>query len=148
MSFTDDTTLPFSFIIPVEGRENEFSVGIEGSVGIIRWDGIADKATIERIVYDIAPGKRMNDGKADPSGRLICGIMPIKRASDIFINRQDGSLYCCTQNEPVIQIEDGIGIPNGLTWNVHTNKFYYIDTLAYDVKEYDYNPATGAICKY
>lgn len=35
----------------------------------------------------------------------------------------------------------------GLTWNEKTNKFYYIDSVDLDVKEFDYDPKTKNICK-
>lgn len=35
----------------------------------------------------------------------------------------------------------------GLTWNEKTNKFYYIDSAVYDIKEFDYDPKTKNICK-
>lgn len=36
----------------------------------------------------------------------------------------------------------------GLTWNVKTNKFYYIDSMDWDIKEFDYDLETRNICKF
>lgn len=40
-----------------------------------------------------------------------------------------------------------IGISNGLAWNTKTNKMYYIDTLFPGIYQFDYDHATGHICK-
>lgn len=45
-------------------------------------------------------------------------------------------------------LKNNIGVSNGLTWNEKTNKFYYIDSVDHDVKEFDYDPATGNICEF
>lgn len=35
---------------------------------------------------------------------------------------------------------------NGLTWDTKRNKFYYIDSCKFDIKQYDWDPSTGIIC--
>lgn len=44
-------------------------------------------------------------------------------------------------------LKSEIGVSNGLTWNEKTNKFYYIDSVDLDVKEFDYDPKSGNICE-
>lgn len=43
-------------------------------------------------------------------------------------------------------LKRSVGISNGLAWNEKTNKFYYIDSVDSDVKEFDYDPVTGNLC--
>lgn len=74
MSFTegyDDVTL----VIPVEGKTDSFVVGLGSSIGIVTWDGISEttgKPEYLKLI-DETPGNRLNDGKADASGRLWVG---------------------------------------------------------------------------
>lgn len=132
----------------MEGSVDEFAVSIDGNVAVIQWDGITETAKVVRHAVDIEPGHRMNDAKADPNGRLVCGIMPQKEMSEIFVHKADANLYRYAGDEEKVLIVDKVGLPNGLTWNVSENKFYYIDSLAYDVREYDYNGETGNVGMY
>lgn len=67
----DDVTL----VIPVENKKNTFLVGLGPSIGVVEWDGIANKTGKPQYVklIDETPGNRLNDGKADATGRLWVG---------------------------------------------------------------------------
>ncbi|XP_017463957.1 PREDICTED: regucalcin-like [Rhagoletis zephyria] len=132
-----------SFIIPVDGESGKFAVGCGRRVAVVAWDGVSPSAKVERIAYSVQPGdefssNRINDGKADPRGRLFAGTM----FPDIMTKRT-GELYRFEKGKPVAPIKSEIGISNGLAWNEKTNKFYYIDTMDLEVKEYDYDFDTG-----
>lgn len=100
-------------------------------------------------VADIEPGKRMNDAKADPLGRLFCGVMPVKEGAAVFVHTADARLYRHEKGQTNGQLViDELGIPNGLTWDSKKKKFYYVDSLAFDIREYDYEEKTGNICKF
>lgn len=135
---------PVSFIIPLNGLD-EFAISIDGNVEVIRWDGTSKTVKVVRRAVDIEPGRRMNDAKADPLGRLFCGVMPIKTGADVFVHTADANLYRYTSGEEKVVVADKLGLPNGLTWNASKSKFYYVDSLAFDIKEYDYNIKTGDI---
>lgn len=120
---------------------------MKGNICVIQWDGISERAHLLRTAIDIETNQRLNDAKADPRGRLFCGIFPAKAIIDIFFNTMQGTLYRYARDEKKIALEKNLCLPNGLTWNEKTQKFYCIDTLAYDVKEYDYDIQTGDICK-
>ncbi|XP_036331450.1 regucalcin-like [Rhagoletis pomonella] len=135
-----------SFIIPVEGESGKFVVGCDRRIAIVAWDGVSAIAKVERVVNEVQPGKefvlnRLNDGKADPRGRLVAGTM-YNDQKDLFSQRK-GELYSFEKGKPVKVIKSDVGISNGLTWNEKTNKFYFIDSADFDVKEYDYNLDTG-----
>lgn len=136
---------PVSFIIPVDGNRNEFAISIDGNVEVIKWDGTSATAKVVRRGVDIEPGRRMNDAKADPKGRLFCGIMPPKTGADVFVHTADANLYRYASGEDKTVVADRLGLPNGLTWNAQNSKFYYVDSLAFDIKEYDYDGKTGDI---
>lgn len=131
----------------MDGAINEFAISSANTIIVVDWDGRSATATIKRTIATIDSNKHMNDAKSDPMGRLVYGVMPKKDLADLFVNTGDSQLFRLSADEQPVAIEDDIGIPNGLTWNVKTKKFYYIDSLAFDVKEYDYVLDTGKICK-
>uniref|UniRef100_A0A034W3W2 Regucalcin n=2 Tax=Endopterygota TaxID=33392 RepID=A0A034W3W2_BACDO len=131
-----------SFIIPVEGESGKFVVGAGRRVVVVAWDGVAPKAKVVRVVREVQPDfpmNRVNDGKADPRGRLVAGTMHI----DITLSKRVGELYSFEKGKPAALIKSDIGISNGLTWDEKAKKFYYIDSLDYNVKAYDYDFDTG-----
>jgi sugar lactone lactonase YvrE len=80
---------------------------------------------------------RCNDGKCDPDGRLWVGRMePSGEAGR-------GSLLCVDRDHRVVCRMTGLAIPNGLGWNGDGTRMYFLDSLWCEVREYDYDPATG-----
>jgi gluconolactonase len=73
MSFSDCCD-PLSFIIPVANQSNTFLVGLGPAIGLVRWDGCSNRAEYRYLkTIDKTPGNRLNDAKADASGRLWVG---------------------------------------------------------------------------
>uniref|UniRef100_A0A0A1WDJ0 Regucalcin n=1 Tax=Zeugodacus cucurbitae TaxID=28588 RepID=A0A0A1WDJ0_ZEUCU len=133
-----------SFIIPVENELGKFAVGCGHRVVIVAWDGKAPIAKVERIAYTLQQGNevckhRFNDGKADPRGRLFAGTMYGENKEW----KRCGKLYRFERGQPMAVVRSEVTISNGLAWNEKTNKFYYIDSMDYEVTEYDYNFDTG-----
>uniref|UniRef100_A0A0K8V6Z2 Regucalcin n=1 Tax=Bactrocera latifrons TaxID=174628 RepID=A0A0K8V6Z2_BACLA len=131
-----------SFIIPVEGESGKFVVGAGRRVVVVAWDGVAPKAKVVRVVREVQPDfamNRLNDGKADPRGRLVAGTMYI----DPTFSKREGELYSFEKGKPVALIKSDVGISNGLTWDEKAKKFYFIDSLDFNVKAYDYDFDTG-----
>lgn len=83
------------FIIPVEGKSDEFVVGLECKFVVVKWDGVDDSPAIvikEIAEVDKGTKNRINDGKADPRGRLFAGKFSfglIVTGNSIF------SIYMC-----------------------------------------------------
>lgn len=141
-----------SFIIPVAGTTDQFAVGIGRRVGIVQWDGKSPKGKLLRVVFEVEDAaefneNRFNDAKTDPTGRLYAGTMRREECGDLF-KLSHGAFYKFAANESLVTLRDPVRISNGLTWNEKTNKFYFIDSCDLDVKEFDYDPATGNICKF
>lgn len=141
----------------MHGTPDQFVVSINGTVSVFMWNGISESASLDRLAIDIEYGNRMTDAKADPHGRLVCGAMPPTDFSGKLVHTAKANLYRFYQDEPqdeeqyvvhaAVKIVDKIGLPNGLSWNAREKKFYFIDSLAFDVKEYDYDGATGNVGK-
>ena len=83
------------------------------------------------------PGNRFNDGKCDPAGRFWAGTMAYENP----VNQ--GSLYRMDTDLSVHKMLDNIGISNGLVWSLDHSTMYYIDTVAYTVRAFDYDIDTG-----
>jgi hypothetical protein len=67
-----------SFIIPLEGAKDKFVISVERNVAILTWDGESSTPTDVKYVSSVDNEKeleenRLNDGKADPTGRLWSG---------------------------------------------------------------------------
>lgn len=145
-----------SFIIPVAETTDQFAVGLRRQVGVIQWDGRSPKAQLLRIAFEVEQSDEFkdnvfNDGKADPIGRLYAGTLQTAEVTvfdDIFKKRTPGGFYKYAANEKVVKLRNNMKISNGLAWNVKKNKFYLIDSWDLDIKEFDYDPATGNLCKY
>ncbi|KAG5672043.1 hypothetical protein PVAND_002205 [Polypedilum vanderplanki] len=136
-----------SFIIPVEGTKDQFLVGAEKKLIVIQWDGVSNEAKVVKTVGEVERDmeeNRFNDAKCDPFGRFYGGTMRLELVHDIFEKRL-GTFYRYTSKEQFVPLKKNVGVSNGLTWNEKTNKFYFIDSVDLDVKEYDYDPVSGSI---
>ncbi|XP_030386451.1 regucalcin isoform X2 [Scaptodrosophila lebanonensis] len=131
------------FVLPIEGKPQEFAVGCGRRVVIVNWDGVAPVAKVERTLFEVQAAfeaNRFNDAKTDPRGRLFAGTM--RYIGDEFEHRH-GELYRWEQGKQLAVVKTDVGISNGLAWDEKNKKFYYIDTTDYEVKSYDYDIETG-----
>lgn len=65
-------------MVPVEGKSDEFVVGVERKFLVVKWDGAdGSPATVIKEIGEVDKGtkNRINDGKADPRGRLFAGTI-------------------------------------------------------------------------
>lgn len=65
------------FIVPVEGTSDQFLVGVERKFLVVRWCGqegapVSVVKEIGEVDRDVLT-TRINDGKADPRGRVFAG---------------------------------------------------------------------------
>ena len=90
------------------------------------------------LTDELPKNNRLNDGKCDPAGRFIVGMM------DIAEKEASGSVYSF-DGKSATRLLDNIRISNGLTWSPDHKTFYYIDTPTREVKAFDYDVKTGQI---
>lgn len=71
--------------------------------------------------------------------------MRLEACGDIF-EVTDGNLhrYDATTKQ-LTTVKTDIGISNGQSWDVKAGKYYYIDSVAFNVKQFDYDVNTGDI---
>lgn len=136
------------FIVPVEGKSDQFVVGLGPRFVLIKWDGTSALAKRVKVLAEVDQDvkvTRFNDGKVDPHGRIFAGTMLSEEHGDIFTARK-GTLYrFVSKTGKCIPLKSKICISNGLAWDDSKKRFYYIDTGDMEVKEYDYNSETGDI---
>ncbi|MET2010727.1 SMP-30/gluconolactonase/LRE family protein [Microbacterium chocolatum] len=115
-------------------RQGGFVVAVERGFTLI-----ADDLRIEHEIpaFD-DPDVRMNEGACDAAGRLFCGSM----AYDA--RESGGRLYRLDPDLSVHVALEGVSIPNGLVWTDAGRTALHADTLAGEIRAYDYDPDTGA----
>ncbi len=115
---------------------------------VILWEPASDRRHEPLFRLDGSPSVRLNDARVDPSGRLWLGSMRNNVNADGSAGEaggQDGILFRVDPDGRSKIWRRKIGISNTLGWSPDQKRFYFGDSLANVVWEYDYNPATGAI---
>lgn len=84
------------------------------------------------------PDIRLNDGRADVSGRFWAGTY-----DSSMHNRS--KLYCLSPDGQVTEQLSGLQTSNGLAFSPDGKILYHADTPAHRVTAYDFDPARGAI---
>lgn len=140
-SCTIDGVNPIAPVILVQDKPNHYVVGSGNKLLLVSWDGRSEKGTLIKTVYDLGESEkhvRFNEGKVDPTGRLYAGTMQLDSLGDPF-QQHEGKLFRFDGKVggEFRMVKDKISISNGLAWIQGTNKLYYIDTAALDIKEYD-----------
>ncbi|CAH0399647.1 unnamed protein product [Chilo suppressalis] len=135
------------FIVPVEGTSDQFVVGVERQFQIVQWDGSdGGAARVLRTLGEVdpeAPSNRINDGKADPRGRLFAGTIGAEDIPGQFaMNKASLFRWDGPNMKKLVQ---GVTVSNGLAWDLKEKAFYYTDSLEYNIRRYDYNVETGEI---
>jgi sugar lactone lactonase YvrE len=115
---------------------------------VILWEPATDTRHAPLFCLEGWPQVRLNDARVDPGGRLWMGSMRNNVNPDGSggeAGGKDGVLFRLDPNEESSVWRLNIGISNTLGWSPDQKRFYFGDTLANVVRQYDYNPATGAI---
>ncbi|GJQ71426.1 hypothetical protein Trydic_g11151 [Trypoxylus dichotomus] len=134
--------------IPCESNDKQFIIALNRTLFRVEWDGQNNYNISEvlTVVDKDKPNNRFNDGKADKEGRLWLGTMGRNNAGEI-IDINYGSLYLVT-NETIDNpqaVVHPVNISNGMAWNTANDKFYFIDTTADQITEYDFDNGSGNI---
>ncbi|MDX2109672.1 MAG: SMP-30/gluconolactonase/LRE family protein [Verrucomicrobiota bacterium] len=109
-----------------------FLAGLQSGLHWIDWP--VGTATSMASPEKHLPTNRFNDGKCDPSGRLLAGTMSMKgdkRAGTLYVVDLDGSVRPLVAN---------VTISNGLEWSPDGRTLYYIDTPTRTIDAFDYSP--------
>jgi len=82
--------------------------------------------------------RRLNDGKADPAGRLWFGSMSLRRATG------DGAFYRLDESGLTI-MDDAVTVSNGLDWDLDRGRMYYVDSPRQRIEAYTYDVRSGEL---
>lgn len=88
---------------------------------------------------DQLKGKRLNDGKCDPTGRFWVGSMHLEQ------KKGEAKLFTINHEMQVNIKIDSVTISNGIVWTADKSTMYYIDTPTSEIKSYAYDNATSQI---
>ncbi|MDQ7876520.1 SMP-30/gluconolactonase/LRE family protein [Microbacterium sp. QXD-8] len=80
-------------------------------------------------------GRRFNDGKPDPRGRLVVGTTG--PGGELLVRVEPGGA--------LVTLDDDLTLSNGLGWTSDGRRLFSIDTLSKRIYVRDYDPATGAV---
>jgi sugar lactone lactonase YvrE len=85
-------------------------------------------------------GNRFNDGKCDPQGRFWAGTM----SKDLW-DAPLGTLYRFDHDAQPTAIIGNVRCSNGLGWSPDGRTFYFVESFAYTIRAYDFEPTSGTI---
>ena len=123
-----------SLVVPIAGSDDAVCA-VKGDVLRLGGDG---SVGARHVVEAGRPGNRINDGKADPAGRLWCGSMSLAWEPG------QSALYRIDERGAHVAV-DGVTLSNGLDWDVERGRMYYIDSPERRVDVFEYDVASGDI---
>jgi sugar lactone lactonase YvrE len=121
-------------VVPTE--DGRLILGLENSISLFDFDS-DELLELIKIEPEI-PTNRCNDGKCDPAGRLWIGTMDKEAKGAV------GALYCFDGKE-VKKMIPHRKVSNGICWSADNSQMYYIDSLDYNIKGYDFDVETGSV---
>ncbi|XP_053710045.1 regucalcin [Synchiropus splendidus] len=128
------------FVIP--RQSGGYVAGIGRSVVAVDWSTQTMTPLVELDQDKV--NNRLNDGKADPAGRLLAGTMGIEESPGV-VQKQQGSLFSVSPDLTVTQHFSQVDISNGLDWSLDQKTFFYIDSLAFTVDAFDCDINSGQL---
>lgn len=141
-----------TFIIPLEGRENQFVISNERTVSIIEWDGVDTTARVIQELFSVETGEmyannNWNIAKASP---ITCQFYGGIFRGNLCSNESGAiaSLYTYSNVRGVERLVSDLKISGGLDWNVDKSLFYHIDSCNLTIREYYWDPISGNICAF
>ena len=95
-----------------------------------------------------APEMRFNDARADPRGSLWVGTMRNNVGASgegLDVSFENGVLYRIDPDGGASEWKHGIGISNTVAWSPDRTTFYFGDTTANAIYQFDYDLRNGEI---
>ncbi|KAJ6637660.1 Regucalcin [Pseudolycoriella hygida] len=127
-----------SFAIPVAEQPNQLIVSV-GKNKIATFD-LSTKLFHLIKEFDLN-GRFFHDGKCDARGRLWLGGVPIN--FERSIGTGNGCIYRFN-GETLDIMDEGLSLPNGLTWSKDNKRFFFADSLR-GVWVFDFDIEQGTI---
>jgi sugar lactone lactonase YvrE len=115
---------------------------------VILWEPGTGKEYATSFRLDNWPIVRLNDARPDPRGSLWLGSMRNNINPDKSMGKSggtDGVLYRLDPDGTIQEWKSNIGISNTVAWSPDRTRFYFGDSLANILWQYDYDPNNGSI---
>jgi sugar lactone lactonase YvrE len=115
---------------------------------VILWEPATDARPKPVFCLEGWPKVRLNDARVDPRGSLWIGSMRNNVNTDGSGGQaggKDGALFRVDPDTGAKEWRRDIGIANTLAWSPDRKRFYFGDTLANTIWQYDYDAISGAI---
>ncbi len=115
---------------------------------LILWDPAQDLRRDYVFKLPGWPKVRCNDARADPRGALWIGSMWNNVNPDGSGSEEKdghGVLYRIAPDNSIKEFRTGLGISNTLAWNPARTIFYFADSMANAIYQYDYDSSTSDI---
>jgi len=115
---------------------------------LILWNPATDARRDYAFKLSGWPKVRCNDARADPRGSLWIGSMWNNVNADGSpgsLENGHGVLYRLTPGLAIREFRRDLGIANTLAWNPDHTAFYFADSMANAIYQYDYDRGTGDI---
>lgn len=84
------------------------------------WDG----RLLDEVQLPLPSNERMNDGTMSPWGSFVVGTMDLNGEPGV------GKLWEVNRGEEPRLLREGLGIPNGLVWDMPRQRVYWVDSQA------------------
>lgn len=126
---------PLGAAVPLAGSEG-FLLAARDGLYVLEGDKV-------RLLHDLraeyGPGRRSNDAKADPKGRLWFGCMEMDEEHAV-----GGNLYRY-DGRRVRVMQENTRLSNGMAFSRDRQRFYFSDSRCGCVFVYDYDDESGGI---
>lgn len=133
-----ETADSVGFAVP--RRSGGYVAGVGRSIVAVDWS--TKMMTSLAKVDEDKPNNRLNDGKVDPTGRLLAGTMVAEGRPS---QDKQGSLFSVASDLTVTKHVSQVDISNGMDWSLDQRTMFYIDSLALTVDAFDYDVNTGQL---
>lgn len=140
-----------TFIIPLRRKSNQFLISDKHNVTVVEWNGEDSVARIVRQVFSVETEEEYastnwNIAKASPLTNQFYG----GTFRGIICSPEPGaiaSLYRYTMPTGAQRLVKDLKVAGGIDWNLAENLFYFIDSCNLTIREYNFDPVSGNICK-
>ncbi|MBI3503594.1 MAG: SMP-30/gluconolactonase/LRE family protein [Proteobacteria bacterium] len=133
---THDIALPAMPGFVTGRRQGGLLLGLED--GIYPYDRAGGLGPRIAAVEADDPRTRVNDGRADPVGRLWFGTMEKTGSGEPI-----GALYRMDLDGRVAKIRGEVRVPNGIEFSPDGTRFYFTDSRTRTIEAMDFDAATG-----
>lgn len=126
-----------------------YAIGAGRNFEVVRWDGVSEEAKLICTQFEIDPieSNFVHSAHVDQKGRFwtetLRNAMCDKESTTL-----PGSIFMSTDAKTVKPVIENKNIPNDFIFDDERNLFYWGDSCVRQIKVLDFDPETGALCKF